>query len=48
MQIDTLKGPVGQSDPSWQFVYPYDKTVFPRGILAPEIQMTSGSSFGNA
>lgn len=40
--IDILKGPPGQSDPSWQFVYPYDNTVFPRGILAPEIHLAQG------
>jgi hypothetical protein len=42
-QIDVLKGPPGAGDPSWQFLYPYDKTVFPRGILAPEIHLTQGS-----
>jgi len=47
-QKDQLKGPPGQSDSSWQFQYPYDKTVFPRGILAPEIQLTSGSALGSA
>jgi hypothetical protein len=41
--IDVLKGPPGQSDVSWQFVYPYDNTVFPRGILAPEIHLKQGS-----
>lgn len=46
-QIDVLTGPPGLSDPSWQFIYPYDKTVFPRGILAPEIHLTSGSFPGN-
>ena len=38
----TLGGP-GQSDAAWQFLYPYDETVFPKGVLAPEIQLTSGS-----
>jgi hypothetical protein len=42
-QIDILKGPPGAGDASWQFLYPYDKTVFPRGILAPEIHLTQGS-----
>jgi hypothetical protein len=42
-QIDVLRGPPGQSDPTWQFMYPYDKTVFPRGILAPEIHLAQGS-----
>jgi hypothetical protein len=45
-QKDILRGPPGKSDASWQFVYPYDRTVFPRGVLAPEIQLTSGASSG--
>ena len=45
-QIDLLKGPPGASDASWQFMYPYDKTVFPKGILAPEIHLTSGAQQG--
>src|SRR6185503_3206035 len=44
----TLKGPPGQSDPQWQILYPYDQTVFPKGILAPEVHLTSGGSPGNA
>lgn len=44
----TLKGPPGQSDAQWQMLYPYDQTVFPRGILAPEVHLTSGSSLGTA
>jgi hypothetical protein len=41
----TLKAPApGQGDVGWKFLYPYDKTVFPRGILAPEIQLTSGNN----
>jgi hypothetical protein len=47
-QMDTLRGPPGQSDASWQFIYPYDHTVFPRGILAPEIHLTSGGMQSNA
>jgi hypothetical protein len=46
-QIDILRGPPGLPDPSWQFLYPYDETVFPRGILAPEIHLTQGSAAGN-
>ncbi len=46
-QIDVLRGPPGLSDPQWRFMYPYDRTVFPRGILAPEIQLTQGNSPGN-
>lgn len=41
----TLKAPApGQGDVAWKFLYPYDKTVFPRGILAPEIQLSAGNS----
>ena len=47
-QQDILRGPPGAPDPSWQFLYPYDETVFPRGILAPEIHLTSGSFQSNA
>lgn len=46
-QIDILRGPPGLSDSSFQFIYPYDRTVFPRGILAPEIHLTQGSFPGN-
>lgn len=47
-QIDVLRGPPGNPDPTWQFMYPYDRTVFPRGILAPEIHLTQGGYEGNA
>ncbi|HSN98841.1 MAG TPA: dickkopf-related protein [Candidatus Nanopelagicales bacterium] len=47
-QIDVLTGPPGQADPQWKFLYPYDRTVFPRGILAPEIHLGPGSSPGTA
>ena len=41
----TLKAPApGQGDVAWKFLYPYDKTVFPRGILAPEIQLAPGNT----
>ena len=46
-QQDVLKGPPGQGDAQWQFLYPYDQTVFPKGILAPEIHLTAGSSPGS-
>ena len=46
-QIDVLRGPPGQPDPAWKFLYPYDQTVFPRGILAPEVHLTQGSSAGS-
>ena len=47
-QITTLQGPPGQPDASWQMLYPYDQTVFPRGILAPEVHLTSGANPGDA
>jgi hypothetical protein len=47
-QQDILAGPPGQSDAQWQFLYPYDGTVFPRGILAPEIHLSAGSAPSNA
>lgn len=47
-QIDILRGPPGLADPQWQFMYPYDGTVFPKGILAPEIHLTTGSAASNA
>jgi hypothetical protein len=37
----TLKGPAGQTDPAWSIWYPYDKTIFPRGILPPEIHSST-------
>ncbi|MFO0759080.1 MAG: hypothetical protein U0359_21490 [Byssovorax sp.] len=47
-QQGVLTGPPGGSDPQWQMLYPYDQTVFPRGILAPEVHLTQGSFPGNA
>ncbi|MBI4703586.1 MAG: PD40 domain-containing protein [Deltaproteobacteria bacterium] len=41
-----LQAPGGSPDPSWVIVYPYNGTVFPRGIPAPQIH-TNGIS-GNA
>ena len=41
-QKDVLKGPPGAQDPGWKFLYPYDKTVFPRGTLAPEVHLEGG------
>jgi hypothetical protein len=29
----------GNADPSLRFLYPYDKTVFPRGLISPTIQI---------
>jgi hypothetical protein len=28
----------GAGDPAWKFLYPYDKTIFPRGLDAPSLQ----------
>jgi WD40-like Beta Propeller Repeat len=46
-QITLLQGSGGQTDAGWQMLYPYDLTVFPRGILAPEVHLTSGNSPGD-
>ncbi|WP_170319414.1 PD40 domain-containing protein [Polyangium spumosum] len=45
-QIDALRGPPGLVDPDFRFLYPYDDTVFPRGIPAPEIHLSEGSAPG--
>ena len=37
-----LTGPNGQPDAAWQIVYPYDGTVFPRGIIPPETHFNAG------
>jgi hypothetical protein len=34
----------GTSDTSFAWVYPYDRTVFPRGLLAPTMQFGGGAS----
>jgi hypothetical protein len=47
-QIEALRGPPGLSDPEFRFVYPYDKTVFPRGIPSPEIHLSPGIAPGEA
>jgi hypothetical protein len=46
-QQGVLQGAPGPGDAQWQFLYPYDQTVFPKGILAPEIHLTAGSSPGS-
>jgi hypothetical protein len=46
-QIDVLKGPPGSFDPSWKWVYPYPNTVFPRGILSPEVHLDEGAQPGS-
>jgi WD40-like Beta Propeller Repeat len=33
----------GNGDPSFGFVYPYDQTVFPRGLLPPTVQLAGNS-----
>ncbi|MDI1444543.1 hypothetical protein [Polyangium sp. 6x1] len=47
-QIEALGGPPGLADPGFVFLYPYDETVFPRGIPAPEIHLSEGSAPGEA
>lgn len=39
--IAILEGAV-DPDPSTQWTYPYDKTVFPRGLAAPELMWNNG------
>lgn len=46
-EIDVLKGPPGAPDANWAWLYPYDETVFPRGILPPEIHLGPGSAPGD-
>jgi hypothetical protein len=52
-------GPIGASDqaalqapptadPARTFLYPYDKTVWPRGLLAPLLQWTAGANDATA
>lgn len=43
--IDLLRNP-GAQDASIVWAYPYDKTVFPKGLLPPEL-MWNGSTAGN-
>lgn len=35
---DALRGG-GDADADFRFLYPYDKTVFPRGLMAPSLQL---------
>jgi hypothetical protein len=37
----TLKG-ASNPDPATQWTYPYDRTVFPKGLLAPELMWNGG------
>jgi hypothetical protein len=44
----TVKGVLDAAptaDPGTKFLYPYDQTVWPRGILAPLMQWATGKSF---
>jgi len=34
----------GALDPEFRFLYPYDRTVFPRGILPPTLQLTGDAA----
>ena len=47
--IDVLESPnPGQTDAAWATWYPYNKTVFPRGVPAPTWQFGTNSSQGSA
>lgn len=41
--IDALDNPNGPADNSMSIAYPYPQTVFPLGVLSPEIQWFGGS-----
>ncbi len=45
-EIDLLKTPTGGQDGQVAWLYPYDRTVFPKGLAAPEL-MWSGSGAGD-
>jgi hypothetical protein len=38
-----LTGPGAPPDGTWKTVYPYDKTIFPRGIIVPEVHIVESS-----
>jgi hypothetical protein len=42
--LDQLDNPAGGNDPGLSVAYPYPKTVFPLGVLSPEIQWFGGSA----
>lgn len=46
-EIDKLQGGPGLGDATWNVLYPYDETVFPRGILPPELHLSAGASPGD-
>ncbi|MBK8942604.1 MAG: hypothetical protein IPM79_34680 [Polyangiaceae bacterium] len=41
--ISALDNPSGGADSAMQILYPYDQTVFPLGVLAPEIMWNGGA-----
>lgn len=43
-QKSDLDNPSAGPDPALKIVYPYTKTVFPLGVLAPEIQWNGGAA----
>lgn len=43
-EIDVLKNPTGGQDAAITWAYPYDKTVFPKGLLAPELMWNGGGA----
>ncbi len=45
-QKDALDNPMGGADPAMNVVYPYDQTVFPLDVLAPEM-MWNGTAAGD-
>lgn len=46
-QIDALSKDGGEiQDPDFQYLYPYGGTVFPRGIPAPEVHLSTGIAPG--
>lgn len=42
--LEKLKNGPSEADASFSYLYPYDKTVFPRGILAPLMQWDIGKT----
>jgi len=47
-QLASLRNDQGTADTGFRFLYPYEDTVFPRGIPAPEIHLSSGNEPGEA
>ena len=43
-EIAVLQNPTGGQDGSITWAYPYDKTVFPKGLLAPELMWNGGGA----